>query len=194
MFANPNQSMTFMTCIYDLHDIYVCKPIQISKHDRSFQNQVWCFVKNLTEATCNRFLGSPANARLDIDLACSEQQPVPWTSKDHDNHAKSSHVSQVMPNHANHAVKSCQIMPICYFSMHLLKLNMEPTAQGEVGAMLEAEEASEAYSNPPEVELAEASDANHQNQKAVQVAQVAHATPAQVAQAVVKSSPPLVLL
>ena len=59
--------------------------------------------------------------------------------------------------------------------MHLLKLNMEPTAQGEVGAMQEAEEAppelelaeaseeveaeaSEAYSNPPEVELPEAAE------------------------------------
>ena len=85
----------------------------------------------------------------------------------------------IMPNHANHVTSGC------YFSMHLLQLNKEPTAQGEVGAMQEAEEASEAYSNPPEVELAEASEAKNQQVQAVQVAQVAHATPAQMAQAVV---------
>ena len=134
MFANPNQSMTFMTC----DD----KESVISKHD-SFKNSSLLSRRKSNQSNLQTVLGvscecsigyRPGMFRLTTNGMDKQRSCQAKPCQIMSNHAKSC---QIMPNHA----KSCTSCSSSYFSMHLLKLNKEPTDQGEVGAQ-EVEEAS----------------------------------------------------
>ena len=135
MFANPNQSMTFIMTCDDKESV-------ISKHD-SFKNSSLLSRRKSNQSNLQTVLGvscecsigyRPGMFRLTTNGMDKQRSCQAKPCQIMSNHAKSC---QIMPNHA----KSCTSCSSSYFSMHLLKLNKEPTDQGEAGAQ-EVEEAS----------------------------------------------------